>query len=99
MPALNPKKFEIPSVDTYKLEKILLAAKQTNQPQLGRKTILVAGTNGKGSTCAYLTELFLASGLKVGTYSSPHIVHREERIRLNSEPISGSELKRYETQY
>ena len=49
---LNPKKFEIPSRETYKLDNVRLAAALLDHPQLGRKTILVAGTNGKGSTCA-----------------------------------------------
>lgn len=45
--------------------------------------ITVGGTNGKGSTCAMLEAIYLAAGYKVGTYSSPHLVTYNERIRLN----------------
>lgn len=48
-----------------------------------RKVIVVAGTNGKGSTCAMLEALLLAAGQKVGFYSSPHLVSTTERIRKN----------------
>lgn len=47
--------------------------------------ITVGGTNGKGSTCAMLEAIYLAAGYKVGTYTSPHLVHYNERIRLNGE--------------
>jgi dihydrofolate synthase/folylpolyglutamate synthase len=96
---INPKKFEIPSKATYKLDGMRLAAALLDHPERHRKTILVAGTNGKGSTCTYLTALFQASGLKIGTYSSPHVVSRTERIRINSKPISEVELKKYEKKY
>ncbi len=96
---LNPRKIEIPSAKTYKLEGMLRVSEALSFPQLGRRTVLVAGTNGKGSTCAYLTALFKESGLKVGTYSSPHVVDRTERIRINGKPIRESLLKRYEKRY
>jgi dihydrofolate synthase/folylpolyglutamate synthase len=96
---LNPRKIEIPSAKTYKLEGMLRVSEALGFPQLGRRTVLVAGTNGKGSTCAYLTALFKASGLKVGTYSSPHVVDRTERIRINGSPIRESLLKRYEKRF
>ena len=96
---LNPKKIEIPSAKTYKLEAIAKVAESLRFPQLGRRTVLVAGTNGKGSTCAYLTALFAAAGMKVGTYTSPHVVHRTERIRINAKPVSEAMLKRYEKRY
>ena len=47
--------------------------------------IHVAGTNGKGSTCAFLTGILMAAGLKVGTFTSPHLVDFRERIRVNNE--------------
>lgn len=96
---INPKKFEIPSKITYKLDRMRLASALLDQPELGRKTILVAGTNGKGSTVQYLTSLFLKAGLKVGTYTSPHVVSRTERIRINSKNISEFELKKFEKKY
>ncbi len=96
---LNPKYFELPQKATYKLDKIRKAVEDLGHPELGRKTILVAGTNGKGSVCQYLTNLFIKTGLKVGTYTSPHIVDRTERIRIQGKTISELLLKRYEKRY
>lgn len=50
--------------------------------------IIVAGTNGKGSTCAMLESIYLAAGYKVGMYTSPHLVYFNERIRINGEYAS-----------
>jgi dihydrofolate synthase/folylpolyglutamate synthase len=55
-------------------------------------TVLVAGTNGKGSTVACLTELARASGLRVGTYTSPHLQHYNERIALDGAPVGDATL-------
>lgn len=52
------------------------------------KVVIVAGTNGKGSTCACLEGLLLQTGKKVGFYSSPHLIETTERIRLNGKQIS-----------
>lgn len=94
--SLDPKKFEIPSRTTYKLEGVRRVSSLLGHPELGRKTILVTGTNGKGSTCAFLTSLFKAAGYKVGTYSSPHVAEPEERIRLQGKPIEKSRLRKIE---
>lgn len=53
-----------------------------------KKVIVVAGTNGKGSTCAALQSLLLAADQKVGFYSSPHLVSTTERVRINGAEIS-----------
>lgn len=50
--------------------------------------IVVGGTNGKGSTCSMLEAILLAAGYKVGLYTSPHLVHYNERIRINGENAS-----------
>jgi dihydrofolate synthase / folylpolyglutamate synthase len=55
-------------------------------------TVLVAGTNGKGSTAATLASILQASGLKTGLYTSPHLVRINERIRLNGEPIGDDDF-------
>ena len=52
------------------------------------KTIHLAGTNGKGSTAAILQSILRTAGLKVGLYTSPHLVSFNERIRVNGSPIS-----------
>jgi len=51
-------------------------------------TILVAGTNGKGTTCALLEQSFRDAGYRTALYTSPHLVSPTERIRLNGSPIS-----------
>ena len=53
--------------------------------------ITVAGTNGKGSTCAMLESILLQAGYKVGVYTSPHLVHFEERLRLRGEVVNATE--------
>jgi len=55
-------------------------------------TIHVAGTNGKGSTVAFLREMGMAQGLQIGTFTSPYIIQFEERIMLNGVPISEPDL-------
>jgi len=56
------------------------------------KLIHVAGTNGKGSVCAYSTHIFLEQGLNVGTYTSPYLIDFNERIRINGQNISDQDL-------
>jgi len=57
--------------------------------------IVVGGTNGKGSTCAMLEAILLAAGYRVGLYTSPHLVHFNERVRINGEIVSDAEFVRY----
>ena len=54
--------------------------------------IAVAGTNGKGSTCAMLEAIALQAGYRVGLYSKPHLVHFEERCRVNGQMVEGTAL-------
>ena len=49
--------------------------------------IVVGGTNGKGSTCAYLENIIDRAGYKVGCYTSPHLLDYNERVRLNGVPV------------
>jgi dihydrofolate synthase/folylpolyglutamate synthase len=55
-------------------------------------TIVVAGTNGKGSTCAMLESIALAAGYRVGLYSKPHLVHFEERCRVGGRSVDAAAL-------
>ena len=71
---------------TYRLLKSL------GNPQKDLAMIHVAGTNGKGSTCAYLESIFKASGKKVGLYTSPHLIRFNERIKVDGDPIKDSEI-------
>lgn len=68
--------------NTHKLDEI------TNHPHLKFKSIHVAGTNGKGSTSHFLASVLQESGLKVGLYTSPHLIDFRERIRVNGMPVS-----------
>lgn len=61
-------------------------------PQRQYKTIHIAGTNGKGSTASFLESLLRAEGLRVGLYTSPHIVSIRERIQVNRNPISEADF-------
>lgn len=54
--------------------------------------ITVAGTNGKGSTCAMLESILGQAGYRTGVYTSPHLVHFEERLRLRGETVKADEL-------
>jgi dihydrofolate synthase/folylpolyglutamate synthase len=56
--------------------------------------VLIAGTNGKGSTAATLASILRASGLRTGLYTSPHLVRINERIRVNGEEISDDDFAR-----
>lgn len=53
-------------------------------------TITVAGTNGKGSTIAFLEAIYRAQGLRVGAYTSPHIVNYNERIKVDGTPVDNA---------
>ncbi|MDC9727885.1 MAG: bifunctional tetrahydrofolate synthase/dihydrofolate synthase [Methyloprofundus sp.] len=55
-------------------------------------TITVAGTNGKGSTIAFLEAIYRAQGFKVGSYTSPHILKYNERIKINNQTVSDEVL-------
>jgi len=61
-------------------------------PRPAHKVITVAGTNGKGSSCAMLEAIYLAAGYRVGTYTSPHLLRYNERIRFDGEQIDDARL-------
>jgi dihydrofolate synthase/folylpolyglutamate synthase len=58
------------------------------RPDRAFPSVLIAGTNGKGSTAAHLASIFRAAGLKTGLYTSPHLVRFHERIRVDGREIS-----------
>lgn len=87
--ALHPSLIDL---STGRVER-LLAALDHPQRRMG-PVIHVAGTNGKGSTCAYLRAIAEAGGLKVHALSSPHLVRFAERIRIAGELIGEAELGR-----
>jgi dihydrofolate synthase / folylpolyglutamate synthase len=70
--------------------RILLGA--LNHPERKFPAVLIAGTNGKGSTAATLASILQASGLRTGLYTSPHLVRINERIRINGDEISDDDF-------
>ncbi|MGC8915739.1 MAG: bifunctional folylpolyglutamate synthase/dihydrofolate synthase [Thermoanaerobaculum sp.] len=74
------------------LERITRVLARLGNPETRYPSVLVLGTNGKGSTAAFLASLLQAMGLRVGLYTSPHLVRVEERIRINGEPLDSAEL-------
>src|ERR1041385_3044976 len=61
-------------------------------PERRFASVLIAGTNGKGSTAATLASILRAAGYKTGLYSSPHLVRINERIRVNGEEVANAEF-------
>ncbi|MGA8154366.1 MAG: folylpolyglutamate synthase/dihydrofolate synthase family protein [Terriglobales bacterium] len=70
--------------------RVLLRA--LNHPERRFPSVLIAGTNGKGSTAATLASILRASGVKTGLYSSPHLVRINERVRINGEAIGDDDF-------
>ncbi|WP_105112748.1 bifunctional folylpolyglutamate synthase/dihydrofolate synthase [Streptococcus suis] len=79
----------------YKMEKIEYALELLGNPQFAVPVIHVAGTNGKGSTIAFMRQLFQAHGLRVGSFVSPHMVSVHDRICIDSQPISDHDFQCY----
>lgn len=61
-------------------------------PQQAMPTIQIVGTNGKGSTVAFLSQIFQKAGYKVGTFTSLYITHFNERIQINHQNITTETL-------
>jgi dihydrofolate synthase/folylpolyglutamate synthase len=82
--------YELATTPSHKFDlahmRVLLSALQN--PEKKFPSVLVAGTNGKGSTAATLAAILQASGVRTGLYTSPHLVRINERIRTNGEEIS-----------
>src|SRR5881296_3018086 len=76
------------------LENTFKLAALAGNPQERLRFIHVAGTNGKGSTCAMLESIYRAAGLRVGLFTSPHLVAFGERIQVNRQPLSEAEITR-----
>ncbi|HEY6806854.1 MAG TPA: folylpolyglutamate synthase/dihydrofolate synthase family protein [Pyrinomonadaceae bacterium] len=68
-----------------------------NNPERSFKSVQIAGTNGKGSTCAFLDSICRQAGIKTGLYTSPHLESITERIKVNGANISDDDFARYTT--
>ena len=87
---------ELAHTPSYKFDlahmRLLLEA--LGHPEQAFPSVLIAGTNGKGSTAATLASILRASGLNTGLYTSPHLVRVNERIQINGAEIRDDEFAR-----
>ena len=74
------------------LDRVKSVASRLNLLHVDTPVILVAGTNGKGSTIAALESIYVGAGYQVASYTSPHLLKFNERIRINQQPISDNDL-------
>lgn len=89
---LDTQKSSVPNNNGSGVEKVKVALSFIGNPHHGIPAIHITGTNGKGSTTAFLRELLLSQGLQVGTFTSPHIMTFKERFTFNGELISDEDL-------
>jgi dihydrofolate synthase / folylpolyglutamate synthase len=85
---------ELASHQKFDLEHMRRLAGALGNPQRRLASVLIAGTNGKGSTAATLASIFEASNLKTGLYTSPHLISINERIRIDGQPIADPDFTR-----
>jgi len=83
---LHPKKIDLG------LERVASVAGRMGVLQPEHTVITVAGTNGKGSSVAFLESILSAAGYRVGAYSSPHLFRYNERIRINGQDVDDAVL-------
>lgn len=76
----------------FDLAHMTVLLKALDHPQQRFRSVLIAGTNGKGSTAATLASILRAAGHRTGLYTSPHLVHINERIRIDGGAISDEEF-------
>ncbi len=82
----------------FGLQRVEKLTALVGHPEKKLRFIHVAGTNGKGSTCAMLESIYRASGLRVGLFTSPHLVSFRERIQINRQLISQTDVTRLITE-
>lgn len=80
--------------ETLRMDRMRSLVRDIGNPHLRYPTVHVAGTKGKGATSLILEALLIAEGLRVGTYTSPHIEEIRERVRVGGEAVSRADLVR-----
>jgi len=83
----------------FNLSRIEKFLEKIGNPQNRLKIVHVAGTNGKGSVCAYISSILQESGYKVGLYTSPHLIDIRERIKINRNYISANDFTKFTCNY
>ncbi|HMM44215.1 MAG TPA: bifunctional tetrahydrofolate synthase/dihydrofolate synthase [Candidatus Macondimonas sp.] len=83
---LHPREIELG------LDRVRAVYEAMGQPRPAHQVITVAGTNGKGSSVAFLEAILAAAGRRVGSYTSPHLWRYNERVRLNGVPVDDAAL-------
>jgi dihydrofolate synthase / folylpolyglutamate synthase len=89
--ALGHELVQAPS-HKFDLDHMRVLLRALDRPELRFPSVLIAGTNGKGSTAATLASILRASGTKTGLYTSPHLVRINERIRVNGKGITDDDF-------
>jgi dihydrofolate synthase/folylpolyglutamate synthase len=79
---------------TFNLDRMRLLLKYLDNPHLRFKSVHVAGTKGKGSTCTMVAAMLQSAGFKTGLYTSPHLLNIRERIVIDGEMVSTHDLVR-----
>ncbi len=79
----------------FRLEEMRTLVEALGHPERRFRSVLIAGTNGKGSTAATLSAILKSAGHRCGLYTSPHLVRVNERIRIDGEPISDEDFARH----
>ena len=77
----------------YGLERTFDFLELCKNPEKNLFSVQIIGTNGKGTVAAFITQILIDAGYKVGTYSSPHLVEINERIKINNQHISDKDIK------
>ena len=85
------------SVKKFGLENTFKLLEALDNPEKNYLKIQIAGTNGKGSTCAFLSSICVSARIKTGLYTSPHLVSITERIKIDNQEISEADFARHAT--
>jgi dihydrofolate synthase/folylpolyglutamate synthase len=85
------------SVKKFGLENTFKLLEALNNPEKNYLKVQIAGTNGKGSTCAFLDAICVSAGIKTGLYTSPHLISVTERIKIGGREISEEDFAEHAT--
>jgi len=80
------------SASDFKLDRMRNLLEHLGNPQLDTPVVHIAGTKGKGSTAAMVSQILVTAGIRTGLFTSPHLECFEERIRINGQPIATRQL-------